>query len=125
MANIGHLISTRLILYRSYVVQLASVEKMIKKLELFMIASGELLGEINAIGGNRGSCQILGNKSEQQAHESFSCMGNTKALICPAVAQTERLVSFFVRTHSCTCAHKHSPTLTVGLPFLSHTDKNS
>lgn len=51
MANIGHLISTRLILYRSYVVQLASVEKMIKKLELFMTASGEFLGEINAIGG--------------------------------------------------------------------------
>lgn len=29
----------------------ASVEKMIKKLELFMTASGEFLGEINAIGG--------------------------------------------------------------------------
>lgn len=59
---------------------------MIKSLELFMTVSGVFLGETNAIRGIRDECQLLGNKSGQQAHESFACTGNTKALLCPAVA---------------------------------------
>lgn len=58
---------------------------MIKGPGLFMTVSGECLGETNVIEGIRGGCQPLGNKSGQGAHESFGCMKNTKALICPGV----------------------------------------
>lgn len=74
---------------------------------------------MNVTGGIRGDYQRMGDKLEQQANESLPCMGNTKALICPSVAHRERHVTLFVRTHSCTCAHKHLPTPTIGLPFLS------
>lgn len=51
-----------------------------------MTVPGVFLGKTNANRGIRGGSQLLGNKSGQQAHESFACMENTKALLCPAVA---------------------------------------
>lgn len=65
---------------------MAAVDQMIKSLELFMTVPGVFLGKTNANRGIRGESQLLGNKSGQQAHESFACMENTKALLCPAVA---------------------------------------
>lgn len=88
---------------------------------LFMSVSGVFLGETNAIRGIRGGCQLLGNMSGQQAHESFACPGNTKALLCPAVAHWKTFWPFCKNTQPYMCAQAFTHTYYRTSFSLSHT----
>lgn len=81
MSNIGHLISTHLILHQSCTDQSDQVDRMIKPPELFMTVSGVFLGE---------TCQdgVLVNLSLVQGTQSAAlpCGGEQKDMLAPCTS---------------------------------------